>query len=173
MKKAGILLVAAAAVLMAFLFLGCGRGTTPPTADDIEEILEENKEDFLLITKYLMESDGDCFIDKTDGTIFRSETFSYEKIEEKEIIKCISRLKTHAKFKMISKHDNTIEFYIWGHWIQPIECGAAYSIDGSGELSIQFLLRQEPLSEPGWYYYYADDNEWRVEQKYGSASSGS
>ena len=146
-------------------FIGCGKWTSPPDHDQIEDVFEANLEDFRMIADYLIDRNCDSFIDSADGRIFRCDTFSYEQINDKEIEKCIRRLLGKRIIIKASKNDNTVEFYMWGHVIQPIECGAAYSIDGSGKLDVQFMLRQEPLSELGWYYYYSDYNEWRVKQR--------
>ena len=151
--------------VLLFGLFGCGKWTSPPDHDQIEDVFEANQEDFQMLADYMTGLGCDSIIDAADGRIFRCDTFSYEQINDKEIEKCIRRLLGKRIIIEASKDDNTVEFYMWGHYIQPIGCGAAYSIDGSGELDVQFLLRQEPLSEPGWYYYYSDYNEWRVEQR--------
>ena len=161
-KKKNIFLMVLIVILVT-VCAGCSKWTTPPNAEKINKIFEQNKEDFIKLANYMTDLGCDSIIDSTDGKIYRCDTFTYEQINDKEIEKCISHLLSHRIVIQASKESNTIQFYMWGHIIQPIGCGAAYSIDGSGELSVQFLLNQEPLSEPGWYYYYSDFNKWRTE----------
>ena len=40
--------------------------------------------------------------------------------------------------------------------------GYAYSPNAKGELNIQYIISQEELSVPDWYYYEEDYNEWRT-----------
>ena len=164
MNKKNSIFLTILIVFYVTLCAGCSKWTVPPNSEKINKIFEQNKEDFIKIANYLTDLGCDSIIDSTDGQIYRCDTFSYEQINDKEIQKCISRLLSKRIVIQAFKDGNTIQFYMWGHIIQPIGCGAAYSIDGSGELSVQFLLNQEPLSEPCWYYYYYDYNQWRVDQ---------
>jgi len=64
----------------------------------------------------------------------------------------------------MSKGGNAVHFERWS--MMEHGSGIVYSIDGTiitdGDRSgLDYLTRLEPLSEPGWYYYEEDYNEWR------------
>lgn len=83
------------------------------------------------------------------------------KIENIAVVEAVDRLKKRG-YQGFTKNGCTIDFQRWSN----LDCGRgiAYSIDGS-EPTLQFLTKIEPLSEPNWYYYECDFNEWRLQNK--------
>ena len=80
------------------------------------------------------------------------------KITDVEVIENISILRKKG-YKVIGRNGNTIYFQRWSN--SDNGRGVTYSIDGSTP-TLQFLTKLEPLSEPNWYYYEEDYNEWRL-----------
>ena len=138
------------------IFVGC-TNREPPSLEEMEDYWETNREDILLVTNFLMQQEGDVFIDY-DGYSF--ESWFDVPIPDK-IHNAVKRLRNTQRI-CVSKSENTIQFIIWIPPMTEIDSGLAFSINGTDLPSIAYATVITPLSESGWYYYVADFNEWRV-----------
>lgn len=65
-------------------------------------------------------------------------------------------------YDRIEKNDGkTICFERWYDGFERFR-GFALSVDGSDELSVEYLIDQKTMPKENWYYYIDDYNEWRV-----------
>ena len=67
--------------------------------------------------------------------------------------------KSKKNYEKIEKSDNTVYFRKWSFLQQ--ERGIAFNTNEENSLSVEYLIKSEPLSEPGWYFYEADYEEYR------------
>ena len=150
----------------------------------MEKDFQQNEELITSVKNYLAESEYN-YISITDS-MARGQMFvniagqSYAKIDNEEIIDAIRQLKKHG-YSSISKRANVISFVRWTGF--DVSKGVAYSVDGVEQnygidpkihpygspempVAITFLTKLEPMSEDGWYYYEADYNKWRVNNRH-------
>ena len=133
-------------------------GFFPPPINEIkmEKIFNNDKRYLNIVVEYFQNYE-DVYITDTMDSAEISIGGSYIKIDNKIVIESIDYLKKHG-YSVIDKENNAICFQRWSN----LDCGRgiAYSINGS-EPILQFLTKIEQLSDPNWYYYETDFNEWR------------
>ncbi len=137
----------------------------PPSAEDIESFVAENRNCIILINEYLLElEDRDAYISDDDGSILIAlENQTIEDDAVREAIMCIWKKGCFS----ITKHNtnNAIVYTIWKRTIGHVDCGFVYAIDHSLPPKAVFQTELSPLSEEGWYYYLADYEGWRLEHE--------
>lgn len=134
-----------------FLYFG-GIYMPSPNKEQMERNFERNKSLLTTIVNYMENVEYD--------TIIVNDFNANIPIENWKTSTAIHILLWRKYYNSISKHNGTVIFQKW-KGIQDINQGIAYSIDGK-EPMVEFLTLLEPLSEPGWYYYKADYEEWRI-----------
>ena len=97
-------------------------------------------------------------------TINYGDKLAIEDAEFKQAIKNLfDQGYMRISFNKNTPQDETV--ICFERWKKPGEyeyrSGYAYSPNAKGELNIQYIISQEDLSVPGWYYYEEDYNEWR------------
>jgi len=129
----------------------------------MEKHFKKDKADIVFITEYFVDSEySEISIRKNNykkGFMFTSTRRDVE-IEDEAVAKAIDRILKKRGYKAIIREGNTIYFEKW-ILFEDIH-GIAYSINEGKEPTLQFLIKLEPLSENGWYYYEEDYNEWRT-----------
>ncbi len=168
-------------IRIAFLVIGCvitlyilsvvfagsyigGAFNSPPNKDKVEQYLQMNRDNILIITEYLINSEySEIFIQNDHherGVMFTGLETGDVQIDDAEVFDAIGELFKKTKSGVIDKTENTIHIQIWSNLDNGR--GIAYSIDGK-EPSLNFLTKSEPLSVKDWYYYEEDYNEWRIQ----------
>lgn len=130
-----------------------------------DKIFERDYDEIIQVVNYLnsLEDLHDPHISVRDENGVLSHGYGDKMQIPDEDIKDTISLLFRKGYDYIGKDGNTIYFVRWTHYVFGWDKGFALSIDGSGKigLDIQFLTVQEELSEPDWYYYVSDYNEWR------------
>ncbi len=148
-------------LLIAITLSSCAKFMSPPTVQEVESKFNQNREDIMIVTNYLAESEyGRIYLHDTSGNM--SVGTSNISISDQIVIDSIKRLSLKG-YTVIIKDGNTIHFQQWTRFTDA-GCGIAYSINKTSAPRIEFLTQLEPLSEEGWYYYVDDYAQWRVEQ---------
>lgn len=89
--------------------------------------------------------------------------YGYEMIIENKDIKETIQTLFKKGYMYISLYDGVVCFERWKKsFDHEYRAGFAYSPDNAGELDIEYIISQEELSVPGWYFYEEDYNEWRA-----------
>ena len=132
--------------------------TNPPSPEEIQTIFQENRDDFLLVTEYLVGT-GYTDISVNDDCTSAFANFKDIAIEDEAVVSALKKLSKNGCSSM-SKRGNTVHFCLWTRF-NDAGCGIAYSVDGK-EISIEYMTQALPLSEEGWFYYVDDFNEWRA-----------
>jgi hypothetical protein len=125
---------------------------TPLSKEATEQDFVKNQDSILLVTDYLIK------LKDTSIYFSISDSNGYAAIEEAQVANAIKKLFSNG-YSAIFKSGNTIHFQRSTRFTD-FGSGVAYSIDGS-EPQLQFLTKLEPLSEPNWYYYEEDFNEYK------------
>lgn len=154
-------------LLMVFLctiLTGCFPNT--PDVESVEEHFRSNQEDIQIVVDFLVSMEHpSVYINTTDSTVLVD--LERIEIEDEKVNAAIKQLledsifDTKQYYNFADKTRNAIHFGLWCS-AQGVECGVAYSINGEDLPLSQFCTEIVPLSEPGWYYYVDDYNEWRV-----------
>lgn len=148
------------AVMAVLGFSECNRQiNTPPDIKEAEQRFRENQKQIQIVVDYMIESEyEDIYIDDDDGSMLVD--LEDIPIADKQVISAIKHLLGKKQYRTISKNGNTIAFFQWTG-LQDITCGIAYAINSEEQLYIEFATHIEPMTEPGWYYYVEDYNQWR------------
>ena len=135
---------------------------SPPSAEDIEAFMKENRNDILLVNEYLLEIEGrHAIIWDNKGTILID--LCDQQIENDAVKKALRFLWQSRCYRIVKyDEDNAIAYHIWSRTMGGVSCGFVYAIDHTRSPKVQYLTKLIPLSEDGWYYYLADYEEWRV-----------
>ena len=156
-----VIAIASIAVLVGLIWIAIS-SLTPPNMDKMEKYFNKDKADIVLVTDYFIESGySEISINKLNykkGFMFTSANRMAE-IEDEAVAKVIERLYKKRGYKVIGRYGNTIFFEKWAFLER--DRGIAYSINGEDKPVLEFLVKLEPLSEDGWYYYEADYEEYR------------
>lgn len=148
------------------LFLICGIALNgcmrrdPPSKDEIYARFQESHEDISIVVDYFLAADfEDIIIYDADEPVFAD--FTHIKLDKPVQNAARSLLKDQG-FVAIFKNTkrNALEFLMWTGF--ETSCGVLYAInhDKLPEIDIPALLI--PLPSDGWYYYFADYQEWRA-----------
>ncbi len=144
----------------------------PISKQGIEREFDKNKTDIALVTKFLADSGCDSvYIPDFDesGLILAGLDNGDIPVNNTEVTAAIDRLMNRYGYEVICKREGAVYFQIWSK--MEIKIGVVYSIDGQmpDETSFDFLVNIKPLTEPNWYYYEEDFNEWeRIHSKQNS-----
>lgn len=133
-----------------------------PDLATAQDKYNQNAESMKIVTDYLLSLPYECAsIDEPNGTFFSD--FEWRSIDDEDVCAAIKLLWESEISSIIKSEEmNAVSFDIWSSF-QEVSCGVAFSIDGTGTPSVEFMTQIEPLSAPGWYYYVADYNEWRIQ----------
>jgi len=162
--KVAIVLVALVIMVLAALFLSArnatrsefGRVFSPLNERQIERIFNNDFEALHSIVIYLFNSEYDTL------SINRGEQ-GIEKITDAEVIETIRRLGERG-FQVIAKDRSVISFNSFAI-LSEVSTGIVFSVGRPTGNEIQFLTRLESFSEPNWYFFEADFNEWRARNR--------
>jgi hypothetical protein len=137
----------------------------PLSKEDTEKDFVKNMNSIMAVTNYLINAKyNDVYIpDIEDSGVVFASGYGDISIEDSQVVKAIKILLKRKGYSVISKKGNTIHFQR-STVFRNFGSGIAYSIDGS-EPILQYLTKLEPLSEPNWYYYEEDFNEWDRQNK--------
>lgn len=135
----------------------------PPNKDKMEKFYQREKEDLIIISEYLNGLNYSFIsIDKRgieDGVMFTGAYTRYQKIDDEIVLQALKRMLNTKKCVVIGKNHNTVFFQKWQFLDK--DRGIAVSINEEEQIWVEFLIKSEPLSEIGWYYYEADYEKWR------------
>jgi len=130
----------------------------PPDKEKMEKYFQRDKNDLTVIANYLSSLEFPFVtISKDnikDGVIFTGAYTGFQKITDEAILDTISKILNNKKYKLIGKSHNTVYFQKWS--FAGADCGIATPLDEEKLPYVEFLIKSEPLSERGWYYYDAD-----------------
>lgn len=144
--------------LLGGLFIG-GFFFRPINKEGMEKNFQKDGKYIFTVNEYLVNSKyDDIYISSTMESGEMSNAGTPVKIDDVEVVTAINTLKQRG-YSVIGKDGNTIYFQRWSNLDNGR--GIAYSINGK-EPTLQFLTKSEPLTEPNWYYYEEDYNEWRI-----------
>lgn len=144
--------------LLASSLAGCG-GNTPPDFATVHEHYLKHSQDISTVLNFLISS-GYEDISIRDGSGTMRADFNTISIANDAVNEAIGGLISDSAYMNIYKNGNSTSFLQWSG-IRDIECGIAYSINGTDVPEIQFATQLTPLPEDGWFYYVADYNAWR------------
>jgi hypothetical protein len=136
----------------------------PMSKSAMERGFNKNKADMLLVANFLVNSGYDSiYIPDFDKSCTMSVFSEHTDVtvDDSEVAAAINRLINWRGYRVISKGENVVNFFRWGNKVN--YRGVVFSIDGEipDEASFTFLTHIEPLTEPDWYYYEEDLNEWK------------
>lgn len=151
-------------LLLTVFILGCVKPFIPPTLEDADQFLKNNRHDIDVAVNYLKS------IDTEDNSVYiKGITISYEFedhiVSDEEIKRSLQHLwNAGCELICIQKEKNTISFEIWSRTMGDVSCGISCTIDGQGYPRAEFQTVCTPISD-GWFYYYADYEEYRTQDK--------
>lgn len=135
----------------------------PPDKAKMQKCFQRDQKDLSIVVNYLSNLDyAFVSIDKSnieDEVMFTGANTSYQKIEDTAVLKSLNRLLKTKKYIRVGKNDNTVYFEKW-RFIEK-DRGIAVPVNKENQPVVEFLIKSEPLSEIGWYYYEADYEEYR------------
>lgn len=133
----------------------------PPNKEKMEKYFQRDKDDLKIVADYLGELDYSYVtIDKSgveSGQMFTGASTRYQKIDDKTVMESLKRLLKNKMYKIVGKNNNTIFFQKWRF----LEKDRGIAVNEEGPILVEFLIKSEPLSETGWYYYESDYEEYR------------
>ncbi len=133
-----------------------------PGVEIAEKHLKHDKADLQHIIEWMQDTEYEYV------AFERGDEFMLGNVESlpipEEIRSAVEHLLNHRGYRLISmnRKQNTIRFQYWSS-IHDQSCGIAFVIDENGSPDVDYMTLSEPLSVNGWYYYYVDVNEWRVQ----------
>lgn len=166
MKKMKNMLVLFISVM---LFFGCYisfyflKGSWDHTALNV---FQRDYVELKQVTDYLI------YLDEYEFAIIENKTDSFTimgggkvRIHEKEICDAISNLFQKGYDRIVKHQNQGVYFERWSNSFHGRFKGFAYCSNNSGELPVQFVVKQKQMSSADWYYYEADYERWRTLQK--------
>lgn len=173
MKKALKTIAMILAVCLMTMHLSCSIIDTRrrmPSKDTIERKLNDNYEQYEMITDYLLNLQfDDWYIDidwiekhNVEGALVGPRKY----IELPEEIQQAANMLFSIGCKSISKHkeNNSISFEMWRSY-QSIDCGVLFSIDNSISAEVDYMTECIELEKENWYYYVSDYNKHRANSR--------
>lgn len=152
-------------LIVAFM-TGCMKSFNPPSIEDTDSFLKDNRDDIDVIVDYLqsIETEDDSVFFNfsiTKDTVFYD--FEDHDILSDDVKTSLRHLKSNG-CEVISMHkdDNTIYFEIWHRTMGDVGCGIARTLDGQGFPKVQFQTECKPISD-GWFYYNTDYEAYRID----------
>ena len=135
------------------------RVLVPLSQETTVKAFENNKYSIETVTNYLRDSSYsmmgiDC---NGDGKTVFANVDGYIIIDDLQVRYAINRLFRYGYITIVKN-----KTYIYFQYSSTLDFGSGvvYSIDGS-QPQLQYLTKLIPLSDPNWYYYEEDYNEWR------------
>ena len=172
LKRAVCVAICLFVVCFIVVMVGCVDPKQNIETADIYKTFEEDHAMLQQVTTYMLqlidEKDLHMIIIENSSdpmTINYGDEMVIEDTEIKEIIKGLfERGYIRISFNQNTPEDEVvIKFKRFKKKMSyEYSSGFAYSPDAKGELNIQYIISQEELSIPGWYFYEKDYNEWRV-----------
>ena len=139
----------------------------PPNNKIIEKHFELDKANLDIVVDFLINAEyNEIYINRfnfNEDKMFTGVETKDEKINDETVLKSLKYLFDYRGYMRIGKSGNTIYFDKWMFGEETR--GLAYSINDTDEPIVEFLTNLEPLSENQWFYFEADYNEWRSNQK--------
>jgi hypothetical protein len=127
----------------------------PLSKEATEKDFVKNQDNISLVTRYLINCKDSIYIPVADSK-------EVANIEDSQVVNAIEILFSKG-YSVISKDKNTIQFQRSTRFMD-FGSGIVYSIDGS-EPQLPFLTKLDSLSDPNWYYYEADFNEFKKREQ--------
>lgn len=135
----------------------------PPDKEKMEKCFQQDKDDLTVIANYFISLDYSYVsVDKSsieNGVMFTGASTRYQKIDDKTALESLNRILSNRKYIVVGKSNNTVFFEKW-RFLEK-DRGIAVSVNKEDSPLVEFLIKSEPLSEIGWYYYEADYEEYR------------
>ena len=152
-------------VLIAFIIIifmsGCSTSRGVPTYKEAQRTFKENQAYVSLVVEYMCNTQYESiYISESNGIMLAD--LNHVKIEDSSVADIVRVLLESQTYEYISKRGNTIYFPM-GHNFHECSSGIALSIDENRIPDVQYMTECISLEYPGWYYYVADYNLWRVE----------
>ena len=163
MSKRHICLFGGMLLTLLFLAIGFSAVNTPPGLDEVQSIFDKNREDILLLTSFLIESDCDKIYIADSSAQIKAD-FTDLAISDDRVCNAIDHLLKKGTFIKISKLGGTISFLQWTG-PRDIGCGVIYSTNLEESIDKEWLTELSPLSDTHWFYYVSDYNAWRNGQR--------
>ena len=144
-----------------------------PEQNNVYQQFLKHKELIQTITDYMVDTgyvnihlsvDSKTMKVDADGTM--SQGLVEIEISDDAVFSAVQQLFESKAYIDIDKHGNTIIFLQWAN-VHDIGCGIAYSTNHIDYPSVEYCTELVPLSEPGWYYFVYDFNQWRVNKSKG------
>jgi hypothetical protein len=151
-KVALLILAVIALILIAVMVFLRTLFPTPLSKEATEKDFAKNRDNILLVTHYLINCQDDSVY------IHNADSEEITNIEDLQVVDAIKTLFGKG-YSLIAKNGDTIHFQRSTR-LMDFQSGIAYSIDGS-EPQLPYLTKLDPLSDPNWYYYEADFNEFK------------
>lgn len=160
MKKQLLLLM----LMLVFILPGCTHYYDPPTPEDADTFLKNNLHDIEVIVDYLKALDTDhAYIGRNQSTVFFE--FEHHDIIQEDVRDSLGQLWSNGCESItIRRRDNTVYFEIWGRTRGNVSCGIACTLDGQGLPKAELQTECTPISN-GWFYYFADYEEYRIRRQ--------
>ena len=165
-KKAIIIIVISIILVSAICFVRWYNGPTRAVEIFEDEIFEKDYRELVKMVEFLesLVDVQDAYIDSTDGTMlvhYKDDRIVKDaEISDEDVLSTVSVLMKKGYFN-ITKHGSTIYFERWRNQFGCSK-GFVFSVDGTGELDIQYLIGVMALDKTDWYYYVSDYEKWRV-----------
>lgn len=167
MKKKTIIIIVISIILVsAICFVRWYNGPTRAVEIFEDEIFEKDYRELVKMVEFMesLVDVQDAYIDSTDGTMlvhYKDDRIVKDaEISDEDVLSTVSVLMKKGYFN-ITKHGSTIYFERWRNQFGCSK-GFVFSVDGTGELDIQFLIGRMELDKTDWYYYVSDYEKWRV-----------
>jgi len=128
----------------------------------MERYFQRDEKHLKIVANYLENLDYLFIrIDKSnmkDGVMFTGANTRYQEIKDETVLKSLKVLLSVKGYIVIGKNQNTVFFRKWQFLGKDRGIALAFEKE---KLTVEFLVKTEPLSENGWYYYEADYEEYR------------
>lgn len=156
-KAIALIFVLAALVCMSF---GCSY-TEPSSKEAAEKHLKHDFDDLTYMVQWLqdMEQPYVAFCRTWDHALIGLDKVPIDE----EIAPVVKRLLKEYELIVMDAETNRIQFEFWTS-VHDQGCGLLYALEQTKQPTVEYMTQREPLSVEGWYYYFTDFNEWRVEQ---------
>jgi len=156
-------------IVVLFSQLDESSASIPPSIEQIEEIFQDNREDFKLVMEYFSQSELSSsttarHLQRGIIIIIRVYTHAGEdtphvRVSDRETERAIRRL-FRGGMDGVTRNGNEITFQLW-RWLGQTS-GVIYSINGETPNGHPIWTRTPaefvPLEELGWYFYFRDPN---------------
>lgn len=164
MKPRILLVIISVAILLSALS-GCSDiwelGENPPDYDAIKKIYEEHQNDMDMIVAYIQNAEYEwVHFDEPNGTM----SADFQKnipITDPKLASVVKKLLDHGAVQEIYSNKGHVVFCCWSS-VKEKSCGIAYSFDHTKTPDVQYATELIAFSEPGWFYYVEDYNEYRT-----------